>query len=522
MLGAVVPAVHAAVPDDAATAALMDKASAEGTVLVIVQLTADASRIESVERAQLLDDIQGEVLSRLTAVGGVDPSTVKRFEFAAGMAMEVDAVGLQQLMDDPNVVAIQEDVADEPMLFDSIPLIDADDAWADGYSGQGQTVAILDTGVRKSHPLLDAGKVVSEACYSTNNSIADSLCPGGASSSTDAGSGDDCNPAIRGCGHGTHVAGIAAGRSGASSSGTINGVGRFANVIAIKVFSRFDRNQDCNNNPPCALSYVSDQILGMERVYALRNAYPIASVNMSLGGGKHTSACDSDSRKGIIDLLRSAGIATVIASGNDGWSDAVGAPGCISSAITVGSTTKGDVESSFSNAAPVLDMMAPGSSICSSVVPGQTYQCGNGYGYKSGTSMATPHVAGAWAVMKSKNGTASVSSVESALETTGKAIWTGSTAGYKPRIDLDAAIAKLSPGLNLGLNWDRCEQVYRALGDSATWCYLQSNRTWLRVNDTEGEESLIEATAANHWVGVYVSSISGSAFTVSYLRVYKN
>jgi hypothetical protein len=240
---------------------------------------------------------------------------------------------------------------------------------------------------------------------------------------------------------------------------------------------------------------------------------------MSIGGGRSFSTCDSDSRKAIIDKLRGVGIATVIASGNDGWSDSTGYPGCISSAITVGSTTKGAVESesSFSNAASWLDVLAPGSDICSSV--NGTSGCGSGYGFKSGTSMATPHVTGAWAVMKSKNGTASVSAVESALESTGKLVSVG-PVGNKPRIDLDNAIAKLSPGLNIGLNWDHCQQTYRALGDDKTWCYLEANRVWIWANDDEGEESLIEAATRNHWVGIYVNSVSGTSFTWNHIRVW--
>jgi hypothetical protein len=263
-------------------------------------------------------------------------------------------------------------------------------------------------------------------------------------------------------------------------------------------------------------------IKGLERVYVLRNSYAIAAANMSIGGGRNFKTCDTHVTKPVVDKLRGVGIATVIASGNDGWSDSTSAPGCISSAITVGSTTKGDVESSFSNAAPWLDVLAPGSSICSSV--NGSPNCGGssstGYGFKSGTSMATPHVTGAWAVLKSKNGTASVTAVESALESTGLPISVG-TAGNKPRIDLDNALAALSPGLNIGLNWDHCQQTYRAIGDNKTWCYLEANKVWISANDTEAEESLIEATTENHWVGIYVDSVSGTSFTWSHIRVWK-
>ena len=239
---------------------------------------------------------------------------------------------------------------------------------------------MLDTGVDKAHSFL-AGKVVSEACFSAGD------CPGGASSSTAVGSGVPCTYAPGDCEHGTHVAGIAAGRGT-----SFNGVAPGANLIAINVFSRFDSG--CGNRPtPCARSFTSDQIKGLERVMALRSSLRISSVNMSLGGGQHTANCDTDSRKAAIDNLRSTGIATVISSGNDGSATAVSAPACISTAITVGSTTKTDVVSSLSNSSSLVELLAPGSSINSSVP-------GGGFGSKSGTSMAAPHVAGAWAVLR--------------------------------------------------------------------------------------------------------------------------
>lgn len=507
--------------------ALLEKANDAGTVRVIVLFKDDAATrdlVATAGRGAALANVQEGVVGRLMSAADIDRESVKAFDIVPGMALAVDAVALRVLLDDPAVSAVYEDVAVPPTLFASIPLIDANDAWATGHSGAGQTVAILDTGVNKTHPFL-AGKVVSEACYSTNSgSTVTSLCPGGVTSSTAAGSALDCSLTISGCGHGTHVAGIAAGTNGASTSGTMHGVARDAKVIAIKVFSRFSTSAQCAPSAaPCVRSYSSDQIKGLERVHALRNTYAVAAANMSLGGGQYFSTCDSNPLKPIIDTLRGVGIATVIASGNNGYHNSTGAPGCISTAITVGSTDKSDVESSFSNAASWLDLLAPGSNICSSVIGSPN--CGGagsiGYGFKGGTSMATPHVTGAWAVMKSKNGTASVSAVETALESTGKLISVG-TVGTKPRIDLDNALAALAPGLNLGLNWDHCQQTHRALGASVTWCYLEANQMWVAINDDEGEKSLIKATAKNHWVGVNVSSISGTSFTINAVRVYKN
>jgi subtilisin family serine protease len=250
-------------------------------------------------------------------------------------------------------------------------------------------VAILDTGVDKTHPFL-SGKVISEACYSSNNEYSSSLCPGGYESSTAVGSGVDCATSTDGCGHGTHVAGIAAGR------GTdFAGVASDADIIAIQVFSKFS-GSDCTDagyDSPCVFTWVSDQIRGLERIYEIRNSYNIASINMSLGGGEYTSPCDDEDAKPIIDSLKAAGTATVIASGNAGYVDALSSPACISSAVSVGASTKTDTVSNFSNSAYFLDVLAPGSDIYSSTK-------GGGFESWNGTSMAAPHVAGAWAVLK--------------------------------------------------------------------------------------------------------------------------
>ena len=291
---------------------------------------------------------------------------------------------LEALADNPLVVSAQEDVPDPLLLDGSIPLIGADNAWASGFTGSGQHVAILDTGVDSSHEFL-AGKVVAEACFSTTDagSSSSTLCPGGAESETGVGAAVNCSIAITGCDHGTHVAGIAAG-----SGVTFSGVAKGADIIAVQVFSRFDDEGTCGvGNSPCVLSWTSDQIAGLDGVYSQSGTHAIASANMSLGGGTYSANCDSDMRKTYVDQLRSAGIATVISSGNSGYMSAMGAPACISTAISVGSTTSSDTVSSFSNIASFISLLAPGSSIYSSV-PGDAYSS------KSGTSMAAPHVTG--------------------------------------------------------------------------------------------------------------------------------
>jgi len=505
------------------TTYLLDKASSNGRIRIIVMLktgkttiTADVAGLSSTQ----VDAISAAQKGFTSSLATTSAKIHREFNTIPGVALDVDQATLQAIINNPSVASVEEDVAVPPNLQDAIPLIDADNAHSSGYKGEGQVVAVLDTGSQTNHPFL-SGKVVSGACYSSNGSGYSSLCPGGATSSTTIASSTNCNLNYSsGCAHGTHVAGIAVGKSGTSTSdGTIiSGVAPLAKLIPIQVFTRFTTPSNCGAGVySCVLSWSSDQISGLERVYALRNTYSIASVNMSIGGGTHTSTCDSNSLKAIIDNLRAAGIATVISSGNDGYGNATGAPGCISTAITVGATTKSDNEASYSNSASWVDLMAPGSAINSSV-PISGYS-GNTW---NGTSMAAPVIAGAWAVMKSKYGTATVSSIESKLESTGKSVWSYN-AGYKPRVDLDNALAALSAGPRMGLNWVRVQQAYHYTENGYTWVYVEQWQRWVAINDDKSEKIFINAASSYHWLGIEVSSIAGNgSFTISSVRLWRS
>ena len=348
--------------------------------------------------------------------------------------IEVDAQQLQEMVNAGLISDMVEDIPVPPTLQDSIPLVNADNAATLGATGAGQTIAILDSGVDAAHPFL-RGRVVSEACYSSNSPTqgATTVCPGGVTNSTAAGSAAPCN--VNECDHGTHVAGIAAGQDA-----NRRGVAPQANIIAIQVFSRFidvpkgpQPCADADTSSPCILTFQSDQIRGLQRVFDLRNTFAIAAANMSLGGGTLTTSCDGDSRKALIDQLRNANIATVISSGNNGSHTGVSTPGCITTAITVGSTTKADAVSSFSNSAAVVDLLAPGTSITSSTP-------GGNFAVMSGTSMAAPHVTGAFAALRSVRNNLTVNQIETALTSTGVPVTDTRNNLTRPRIDLSAAV----------------------------------------------------------------------------------
>jgi subtilisin family serine protease len=413
------------------------QAEADALVPLIVELRLPAAyrpdatlpaRAAAAQRAAIAS-AQRTLLGRLARF---QPGNVKRFSYLPLLALTLPAGARAALAADALVAGVSDDALSEPALAQSVSLVGAPGAWSAGYGGAGVAVAILDTGVDYQHPFF-VGKYKSGACYSSNTASASSLCHNGAAADEGPGAGENCADFISGCYHGTHVAGIAAG-----ASGSIAGVARDAGIIAIQVFSRFDAPADCGPNPaPCVRAYASDQIRGLEHVYALRGTYTIAAANMSLGGGRYVSqvACDIALRstKNAIDLLRTAGIATVISSGNDGYTNALGAPGCISSAISVGATTKGDSVASYSNSASFLRLLAPGSEIYSAL-PNDLY------GYASGTSMAAPHVTGAWAIMRQRYPAYSVDQIFAALRDSGVAIADARNGVVKPRIQLDRAL----------------------------------------------------------------------------------
>lgn len=377
--------------------------------------------------------IRGAVDAVVAALGGAI-EVRQRYRTIPFFSARVDGNGLAALLRTDGVVTIEADIPEPPTLTNSVPLVNAPAAHVAGATGAGWRVAVLDTGVQSNHPFL-AGKVVAEACYSNGQGVGNSLCPGG-TNSTASGSAAPCGIAL--CDHGTHVAGIAVG-----SGESFRGVAPEALLIAIQVFT------NVNGAPE---SYPSDQLLAMEQVLALAgpgNVNQVAAVNLSLGGSQFfdQASCDaaSPSRKAAIDNLRSIGIATVIASGNNGFTDSLSMPGCLSSAVSVGNTTKFDQVAPSSNRASFLSLMAPGTSIYSSIT-------GSGFGFKTGTSMATPHVAGAWAVLKQAAPAAGVSQVLEALRSTGAPIVDPASDGESaeatyPRIDVNAArVALVTPG----------------------------------------------------------------------------
>jgi subtilisin family serine protease len=406
--------------------ALIRKAETSGPVRVIARLPMPVG--PAGDPVATVAQVQSDAAARMQAYGVTSQPLTARFPL---MIAEVSAAQLTEMRAAALVESIIEDGLARPTLAQSGPLVRQPQALSLGATGAGQAVAILDTGVDAGHPFF-GGRVTAEACFSTTSAAqgARTACPNGRGEQIGAGAARPCS--APGCDHGTHVAGIAAG-----SRQDFSGMAPQADIIAVQVFSIFE-GAVCGGSGPCVASYTSDQIRGLDHVLSLASSRPVAAANMSLGGGSSTRPCDDDVTKLAIDALAAAGVATVIAAGNDGRTNAVSRPGCISTAVTVAATTKQDRVASFSNRSVVIDLFAPGADIISSVP-------GGGFRSFSGTSMAAPHVAGGLAALRALGAKPGAGETQSAIANKGRAISDAPSGLTRGRMDLEAAAQALQP-----------------------------------------------------------------------------
>ena len=426
----------------AAADQLRAKAGAKGRVRVMVRLRTTLRDEETLSPAaaarqqQGLRALQDQVIDR--TLGGARARSVHRFTIVPFIATSVDASAIDRLIADPDVVSILEDLPAYPQLNESVPRIKAPFLWRKGFDGDGYAVAVLNSGIDPDHPML-AGALVSEACYSFtfDDPNFKSLCPGGAPSSTAAGSGRYCLLDIAFCEHGTGVAAIAVGNTAG-----LAGVAPLAKLISMQIYRKGINAEACPGRPsPCIVSSSVAQAAALERVYKLRRRFQIAAVNLSVGGGAYVVPCDGDPQTNPLSLiaakLRAAGIAPIASSGNESSDGTINHPACLGPMIAVGATTDGDKVASFSNHSNLVKLMAPGVAIESAYPEG-------GYAVYEGTSHAAPHVAGAFALLKHARPAATVNDILNALVCTGKNVQRNGLK--KPRIDLKRAFNLLKLG----------------------------------------------------------------------------
>lgn len=270
---------------------------------------------------------------------------------------------VEALADVPEVKRVWLDARVEALDAVSTPQVGAPQAWDAGHTGEGVTVAVLDTGVDADHPDL-ADAVIGAADFSESESGPDDLF-----------------------GHGTHVAGIITG-NGAASDGEILGVAPDALILNGKVLDDYGSGSD------------SMIIAGME--WAAAEGADVVNMSLGLPGG-YTDGTDPLALA-VNEISEASGILFVIAAGNEGGYTTVTTPGSADLALTVAAVDAADVPTWFTSRGPRIDgaakpdLAAPGEEI---LAPNAGYPdtVSEPYISYSGTSMATPHVAGVAALL---------------------------------------------------------------------------------------------------------------------------
>ena len=321
---------------------------------------------------QSVVDVDGETERMTRGSGSRVHFTYSRV--LKGFAASIPAAALDGIRRNPNVEYIEADGVAHAIATQSNPPswgldridqgpLPLNQSYTYNNDGSGARVYILDTGIRYTHSQF-GGRAVTGRDFVSNDDVS-----------------EDCH------GHGTHVAGTVGGNT--------TGVAKQTTLVGVRVLGCDGRG-----------SYAG--IIGaVDWVTAQQASFPTKRFvgNMSLGGGLSTSLNTA------INNSVNAGVVWAVAAGNDYATNACTlSPASASGALTVGSTSSNDARSDFSNIGSCLDLFAPGSGIYSS-----TYNGDNTYASWSGTSMATPHVAGVAALYRTANPAATAAQVNSAI-----------------------------------------------------------------------------------------------------------
>ena len=310
-----------------------------------------------------------------------------RYWLIDSIAGTVELNRIHELVDLPGVVFVELDGILGIQMEDVVPAHGVDLVWQDtGYTGEGVTMAIIDTGIDGNHTALDD----LDDDNTTNDpkivAFYDAINNPGATNGTEIFPYDDN-------GHGTHCAGITAG-TGAPDYRHI-GVAPRANLVGVKVL-------DGGGSGSFAAV-----MAGMEWTVEKRHEFNIRAASMSLGaltGAIEWTSSEEESVNRMANEMMRAGVTLFIAAGNSGGTATIGTPGSAEDVITVGSLDKNTAIAVYSSQGPTEEgRVKPNVAFVGSSVNAPDANTGDGYVALSGTSMATPGAAGVAVLMYQAN-----------------------------------------------------------------------------------------------------------------------
>jgi serine protease AprX len=376
--------------------------------------------------------------SRMQNLGG---SLHVKLHMIQGASFTIPVSALATLEADPEVVSV---TVDHPLnVMDDLTngATGVSAAWNSGFTGAGVGVAVIDSGINDSHPdLMNSTQSASRVVYHQDFT--------GTATSNASGARYDLY------GHGTHVAGIIGG-NGYLSGGHYEGVAPGVNLIDLRALDANGAGTD------------STVIAAIQRAIALQNTYNIRAINLSLGRGIPVSytqdplcqAVESAWKSGIVVVVAAGNLGRLSVGGSNGFGT-ITAPGNDPYVLTVGATKSNgssafsaETKASYSSKGPTTydhvvkpDIMAPGNAVVSLAAPGTTLAAaypnelitgtdGNSdYLTLSGTSMATPAVAGAVALLLQEQSTLTPDQVKARLMKTASKMGLVSTSAWVPHL----------------------------------------------------------------------------------------
>ncbi|MEM9597486.1 MAG: S8 family serine peptidase [Acidobacteriota bacterium] len=431
---------------------------------------------------------QDRVLAGMNKARDMQFQTWNLYKSTYGFSAYAEAAAIRTLAENPDVRYVHEMPVYYKTDAQAHAITNTDDAHAAGETGSGVTIAIIDDGIDHDHPAFGGQSAYPNSKILGGRDFADN----------DNNPRVDCN----GQSHGTSVAGVAAGNGGG-----VVGVAKDAKIVFLKIQGASICGQPAlNGDVPGAIDWAVTN----------RNAFSpaIRIISMSLGipNQPRSSACSSIPEGSALVAARNAGMVTLIASGNDGFSNGISAPSCHPDAVSVGatydanigganfgvcndSTTFADKITCYSNSTGILDILAPAHCAFTAQTGGSNTSC---FG---GTSSATPYAAGVTATLFSKDPSLSRTAAINALENGGVNITDSRNGITRPRVDTLASLALVGGGG--GPPPGNCPAVLTSPANNSTtsggtqtltWSSCSTaTQYWLYIGTSQGANNLYSA-----------------------------